>query len=80
MRQYRADWGGLVLYFFVSYASGDDDPHVEQFFDDLVREIRNLDPTPDTEDVGFLDSDSLKLGTPWLPRLDDAGRRCLNLK
>src|SRR5215468_5632157 len=67
---------GLVLYFFVSYANGDDDPYVEQFFDDLVQEIRNLDPEPNREDVGFLDSDSLKLGTPWLPRLDDALSTC----
>jgi FxsC-like protein len=67
---------GLVLYFFVSYANGDDDPFVEKFFDDLAREIRSRDPAPDTEEVGFLDVESPRLGARWSPRLNHALSTC----
>jgi FxsC-like protein len=64
------------LYFFVSHATGDDDPYVEKFFDDLSREVRSRAPVPDDEEVSFLDSDSLDIGDPWFPRLDEALSTC----
>jgi FxsC-like protein len=54
-----------VLYFFLSYARGDDDPYVRRFFHDLSREVRIHAGLPGGYEVGFLDSQSLQHGEPW---------------
>ncbi|MFY1669752.1 TIR-like protein FxsC [Plantactinospora sp. WMMB334] len=61
--------GGRVLVFFLSYARGDDDPYVERFFRDLSSELRARLGLPPGEEVGFLDSHGIQLGTPWSSQL-----------
>lgn len=61
-----------MLYFFLSYARGDDDPYVRRFFQDLSREVRVHAGVPAGQDVGFLDTQSLRLGEHWPERLSGA--------
>jgi FxsC-like protein len=64
-----------VLYFFLSYAKGDEDDLVRQFFVDLSIEVRLLAGLPKEAEVGFIDA-SMKIGTPWSRQLVDALARC----
>jgi FxsC-like protein len=61
-----------VLYFFVSYARGDDDPYVRRFFQDLSREVRVHAGVSSGQEVGFLDTQGLRLGDHWPERLGEA--------
>lgn len=63
-------------YFFLSYARGDDDPYVKRFFTDLSREVRTITGLPSDDDVGFLDTQSLRAGDHWPQRLTDALSTC----
>lgn len=66
------------LAFFVSYAHdslGDDDRHVRQFFRDLRGEVSLHSAVVDGR-VGFLDSDSLRIGHRWSPELVWALTHC----
>lgn len=65
-----------MLYFFLSYARGDDDIYVKKFFDELCREVRNLTGDPSDHQVGFLDVQGIPLGTPWSPQLINALSSC----
>nr|MDT0658256.1 TIR-like protein FxsC [Micromonospora sp. DSM 115978] len=60
------------LYFFLSYARSDDDPHVEQFYRDLCGEVRVRAGLPSTEEVGFFDRHSMGIGATWSAELVDA--------
>jgi len=64
------------LYFFLSYARGDDDTHVHQFFRDLSAEVRVHAGLGAGREVGFLDARSLEVGARWPSRLVDALSRC----
>ena len=65
-----------VLYFFLSYARGDDDDQVHQFFGDLCAEVRSYAGLDAGKEVGFLDKHSLEIGAPWSPRLMQALSQC----
>lgn len=65
-----------MLYFFLSYARGDDDVYVRRFFDDLSKEVRNLTGDPAECKVGFLDVDAIALGSPWSMDLINALSTC----
>jgi FxsC-like protein len=65
-----------VLYFFLSYARGDDDEYVERFFHDLCAEVRVLTGLSREVPVGFLDNHSIGLGQPWQATLVDALSSC----
>jgi hypothetical protein len=67
--------GGL-LYFFLSYARGDDDVSVQRFFHDLSAEVRAHAGLSAGEEVGFFDVHSLEVGAAWSSRLVDALSRC----
>jgi FxsC-like protein len=61
-----------LLYFFLSYARGDDDLFVKRFFDDLSAEVRVLAGVDPGQDVGFLDSQSIEVGMQWKIRMAEA--------
>ncbi|WP_281179097.1 TIR-like protein FxsC [Actinoplanes rectilineatus] len=61
-----------LLYFFLSYAHGDDDHYVMRFFKDLSAEVRVLAGADPHEEVGFLDAHSIELGELWRSRLTTA--------
>jgi FxsC-like protein len=63
-------------YFFLSYARSDDDSYVEQFYRDLCGEVRVRAGLASTEDVGFLDSHSIEIGSQWSAELVDAMSTC----
>jgi FxsC-like protein len=65
-----------VLYFFLSYARGDDDVYVKKFFDELSKEVRNLTGDPSDYQVGFLDVRGIPLGSSWSPQLINALSTC----
>ncbi|MEV1285605.1 TIR-like protein FxsC [Micromonospora sp. NPDC049679] len=65
-----------MLYFFLSYARGDDDVYVKKFFDELSKEVRNLTGDPSDHDVGFLDVRGIPLGSSWSPQLITALSTC----
>lgn len=65
-----------MLYFFLSYARGDDDPFVQQFFRDLSGEVRAHAGLPADREVGFFDAHSLEVGASWSPRLMEALAGC----
>jgi FxsC-like protein len=65
-----------VLYFFLSYARGDDDVYVRKFFDELSKEVRNLTGDPSGQQVGFLDVQGIPLGSSWSPQLIEALSTC----
>lgn len=65
-----------MLYFFLSYARGDDDAFVRKFFDELSKEVRNLTGDPHNYPVGFLDVRGIALGASWSPELINALSTC----
>jgi FxsC-like protein len=65
-----------VLYFFLSYARGDDDVYVKKFFDELSKEVRALTGDPSDYEVGFLDVRGIPLGSSWSPQLINALSAC----
>jgi len=65
-----------VLHFFMSYARGDDDSFVQQFFNDLSNEIRGRTGIRDQRPVGFLDQASIPPGAQWPRELTNALSDC----
>lgn len=65
-----------MLYFFLSYARGDDDVSVQRFFNDLSAEVRAHAGLAAGEEVGFFDAHSLEVGASWSPRLVKALSEC----
>ena len=63
-------------YFFLSYARGDDDVFIQQFFRDLSSEVRSHAGLRADAEVGFLDIHSIELGAAWTPRLTSALATC----
>jgi FxsC-like protein len=63
-------------YFFLSYARGDDDQFIQQFFRDLSGEVRSHAGLRADEEVGFVDAHSIELGAVWSTRLMTALSRC----
>jgi len=62
-----------VPYRFVfSYARDDGDPHLHAFFDDLDRQVRQLLPMEQREQVGFKDLKDIKRGDSWPEALSAA--------
>jgi FxsC-like protein len=68
--------GGGLLYFFLSYARGDDDVSVQRFFNDLSAEVRAHAGVAVGTEVGFFDAHSLEVGAIWSPRLVEALSEC----
>jgi FxsC-like protein len=64
-----------VLYFFLSYARGDEDDLVGRFYQDLCVEVRLLAGESKTSTVGFLDR-TIQVGEHWSSRLAEALARC----
>ncbi|GAB3810348.1 TIR-like protein FxsC [Micromonospora zhanjiangensis] len=64
------------LYFFLSYARSGDDPYVQQFYRDLCSEVRVRAGLASTEEVGFLDSHSIDIGSTWSVDLVEALSEC----
>ncbi|WP_261554213.1 TIR-like protein FxsC [Frankia tisae] len=66
------------MYFFLSYARIDiaDGPFLDTFLLDLRREVRTRCGHPSLEDVGFLDTSSIRPGEAWSDELADALRQC----
>lgn len=62
----------MPYFFFLSYARGDDDQFVEQFYHDLSGEVRNFAGLSPDEEVGFFDAHSIEWGAPWSTRLIEA--------
>ncbi|WP_430788423.1 TIR-like protein FxsC [Actinoplanes sp. G11-F43] len=65
-----------MLYFFLSYARGSDDTYVRNFFTDLCVEVRLLAGLRESDEVGFLDNESIEPGDVWAATLVDALSRC----
>jgi len=65
-----------VLYFFLSYARGDDDPYVHKFYRELCSEVRALTGAGREVEVGFFDSHSIDPGQRWSAKLVDALAEC----
>jgi FxsC-like protein len=65
-----------VLYFFLSYARGDDDVYVERFYHDLCIEVRVHIGAARDEEVGFLDNHSIEPGQRWSQALVEALTEC----
>jgi FxsC-like protein len=66
----------VPYFFFLSYARGDDDQFVEQFYHDLSGEVRNFAGLSPDEEVGFFDAHSIEWGAPWSTRLVEALSSC----
>jgi FxsC-like protein len=64
-----------LLYFFLSYARGDEDDLVRQFYDDLSVEVRVRAGLPANAEVGFVDA-RIQAGSRWSAELVDALSRC----
>jgi FxsC-like protein len=64
-----------VLYFFISYARGNEDDLVRKFCTDLSIEVRVLAGLPRDAEVGFIDAE-MSPGTRWSRRLVDALSTC----
>ena len=64
-----------LLYFFLSYARGDEDDLVRQFFNDLSVEVRVRAGLHRDAEVGFIDA-RMKAGTVWSAELADALSQC----
>jgi FxsC-like protein len=60
----------------MSYARGDDDPFVQQFFADLSDEIRGRTGIRDRRPVGFLDQANIPPGAQWPRDLTKALSDC----
>jgi len=67
--------GGAVLYFFLSYARGDEDDLVGRFYQDLCVDVRLLAGESKNSTVGFLDR-TIQVGEHWSDRLAEALARC----
>jgi FxsC-like protein len=65
-----------VLYFFLSYARGDDDAYVERFYHDLCAEVRVRTGLGREVEVGFFDNHSIAPGAAWSERVIDALSQC----
>jgi hypothetical protein len=65
-----------VLYFFLSYAHGENDDLVAAFFEDLCAEVRTYTGDDQNEQVGFLDNDALRAGASWPTDVIDAVSTC----
>lgn len=65
-----------MLYFFLSYARGDDDVYVERFYRDLCIEVRVQVGADRDEKVGFLDNHSIEPGQRWSQALVEALAQC----
>jgi FxsC-like protein len=63
-------------YFFLSYARGDDDLYVQQFFRDLSAEVRSYAGLGADWEVGFLDTHSIEVGATWSQQLTNALATC----
>lgn len=61
-----------MLYFFLSYARGDDSSYVEGFFRDLSEEIRVYAGLHPDDEVGFFDQGSIRVGESWSDQLGQA--------
>jgi hypothetical protein len=68
-----------VLYFFLSYAHGDDDRYVQQFFADLSAEIRTMAGLRRDDEVGYLDIESIEAGSDWSAAIRHALGTCRTL-
>ncbi|BCJ58372.1 TIR-like protein FxsC [Micromonospora endophytica] len=64
-----------MLYFFLSYARGDEDALVQRFYEDLSADVRLIAGLPRDKPVGFVDRTML-LGERWPQRLVDALGSC----
>jgi FxsC-like protein len=64
-----------VLYFFLSYARGDEDELVHRFYEDLSAEVRLRAGEPRDEVVGFIDR-TIQVGERWPRRLLEALATC----
>jgi FxsC-like protein len=60
----------------MSYARGDDDAFVQQFFNDLSDEVRGRAGVDHKQPVGFLDTASIPLGARWNTELTNALSTC----
>ncbi len=69
---------GPPLYFFLSYAraDGEDGPFLARFFRDLRHEVRARCGHPRADEVGFLDTSSIRPGDAWSRELASALARC----
>lgn len=65
-----------MLYFFLSYAKGDDEDFVDQFYRDLSTEVRLLAGEDSGTEVGFLDTHSIQFGADWSENLVNALSEC----
>lgn len=64
-----------MLYFFLSYARGDEDELVHRFYEDLSAEVRLRAGEPRDKVVGFVDR-TLQVGERWPRRLLEALASC----
>jgi FxsC-like protein len=63
----------MSYYFFLSYAHDNNSPYLQEFFQDLSKDIREKKRLQGpTEEVGFFDQRDLELGSEWDPTLRDA--------
>ncbi|HKT05253.1 MAG TPA: TIR-like protein FxsC [Rugosimonospora sp.] len=62
----------MAYYFFLSYARGDDNVFIQQFFRDLSSEVRAHAGLRNDQEVGFLDLHSIGVGEAWSARLMSA--------
>jgi TIR domain len=65
-----------VLYFFLSYAREDDPVFIRRFFEDLSGHVRNLAGAERSDEVGFLDEYSIRVGQRWASDLQEALSAC----
>jgi FxsC-like protein len=64
-----------LLYFFLSYARGDEDDLVKQFYSDLSVDVRARAGLQKDAEVGFIDA-RMKAGTVWSAELAEALSQC----
>jgi FxsC-like protein len=64
-----------LLYFFLSYARGDEDGLVHRFYEDLSAEVRLRAGEPRDAVVGFIDR-TIQVGERWPKRLEEALATC----
>ncbi|MFY1574607.1 TIR-like protein FxsC [Verrucosispora sp. WMMD703] len=64
-----------MLYFFLSYARGDEDALVQRFYEDLSAEVRLIAGLSRDERVGFVDR-MIMVGERWPQRLVEALGSC----
>jgi FxsC-like protein len=59
-------------WFFFSYARGDGDAFLDDFYKELVKEVFSLAKIKDPEGIGFRDSRSIELGQHWVTEIGAA--------